>query len=99
MDLHFTSAEPTPEEIAAIDAATSAIAPEDPRPRRTHLLPMLHAIQNHIGWISEGALNYASRKLEIPPADAFGVASFYGLLSTRLNPLSSPTYATTWPAN
>ena len=86
MDLHFSSAEPTPEEKAAIDAATSAIAPEDLRPRRTHLLPTLHAIQNHIGWISEGALNYASRKLEIPPADAFGVASFYGLLSTRPQP-------------
>jgi NADH-quinone oxidoreductase subunit F len=86
MDLHFSSAEPTPEEKAAIDAATSAIAPEDLRPRRTHLLPTLHAIQNHIGWISEGALHYASRKLEIPPADAFGVASFYGLLSTRPQP-------------
>jgi len=86
MDLHFTSAEPTPEEKAAIDAATFAIAPKDLRPRRTHLLPTLHAIQNHIGWISEGALNYASRKLEIPPVDAFGVASFYGLLSTRPQP-------------
>ena len=86
MDLHFTTAAPTPAEKAAIDVATAAIALGDRRPRRTHLLPTLHAIQNHIGWISEGALNYASRQLEIPPVDAFGVASFYGLLSTRPQP-------------
>jgi NADH-quinone oxidoreductase subunit F len=86
MDLHFTSAEPMPEEKAAIDAATSAIPPGDDRPRRTHLLPVLHAIQKRIGWISEGALNYASRQLRVPPADAFGVANFYGLLSTRPQP-------------
>ena len=86
MDLHFTSAEPTHEEKAAVDDVISAIASEDLRPRRTHLLPTLNAIQIHIGWISEGALNYVSRKLEIPPADAFGVATFYGLLSTRPQP-------------
>ena len=56
--------------------------------RRTYLLPVLHAIQNRIGWISEGALNYASRQLDIPPADSFGVASFYGLLSTAPQPPS-----------
>jgi NADH-quinone oxidoreductase subunit F len=86
MDLHFTSAEATIEEKAAIDTATSAIAPDDRRPRRTHLLPTLHAIQNRIGWISEGALNNVSRRLEVPPADAFGVANFYGLLSTHPQP-------------
>ena len=51
------------------------------RAKRHLLLPVLQAIQSHIGWISPGALNYACLRLEIPPADAFGVASFYGLFS------------------
>ena len=50
------------------------------------LLPALHAIQRRVGWISHGALNYVSRRLDIPPAEAFGVASFYGLFSTTPRP-------------
>jgi len=88
MDLHFTSAQATSDEIAAIEKIVSGIAPDNRHPRRTYLLPVLHAIQNRIGWISEGALNYASRQLDIPPADSFGVASFYGLLSTTPQPPS-----------
>jgi NADH-quinone oxidoreductase subunit F len=49
--------------------------------KRHLLLPVLHAIQAHIGWISPGALNYACLRLDVPPAEAFGVASFYGLFS------------------
>jgi NADH-quinone oxidoreductase subunit F len=41
------------------------------------LLPVLHALQDHVGWVSRGALEYACRRLSIPPADAYGVASFY----------------------
>ena len=77
MDLHFTAAEPTAEEKHAIDAELARISRSDSRPKRTHLLPILHAIQNRMGWISEGALNYASRQLHIPPADSYGVANFY----------------------
>ena len=49
--------------------------------RRHLLLPVLHAIQAQIGWISPGALNYAAVRLGIPPAEAHGVASFYGMFS------------------
>src|SRR5690348_7479819 len=86
MDLHFTSANPTTEEKIVIDAAVAKISPTDTRPRRTHLLPVLQAIQNRVGWISEGALNYASQHLHVPPAEAYGVANFYSLLSTRPQP-------------
>ena len=34
-----------------------------------------------MGWISEGALNYICRRLTIPPAEAYGVASFYALFA------------------
>ena len=82
MDLHFTGATPTAEEIAAVDGV--AVAAEGSK--RTYLLPVLHAIQDRVGWISPGALNYASRALEVPPAEAFGVADFYALLSTHPQP-------------
>ena len=48
------------------------------RSRRPLLLPVLHAIQDRVGWVSRGALEYACRRLSIPPAEAYGVVSFYG---------------------
>jgi NADH-quinone oxidoreductase subunit F len=51
------------------------------RARRDLLLPALHAVQDRVGWISEGALGYICRRLTIPPAEAYGVASFYALFS------------------
>ncbi|HEY2803164.1 MAG TPA: NAD(P)H-dependent oxidoreductase subunit E, partial [Actinomycetota bacterium] len=50
------------------------------------LLPALHAVQDRMGWISEGALNYVSRRLTVPPAETYGVASFYALFSTEPRP-------------
>ena len=54
--------------------------------RRDLLLPALHAVQEHIGWISPGALNYVCRRLIVPPADAYGVATFYALFSLDWRP-------------
>jgi NADH-quinone oxidoreductase subunit F len=56
------------------------------RSRRHLLLPVLHAIQARIGWISPGALNYASLRLDVAPAEVHGVASFYGMFSLRPRP-------------
>jgi NADH-quinone oxidoreductase subunit F len=36
--------------------------------------------------VSEGALGYASRRLSVPSADAYGVASFYALLALEERP-------------
>src|SRR5438128_3831780 len=47
------------------------------RSRRHLLLPVLHAIQDRSGWVSRGALEDACRRLSIPPAEAYGVVSFY----------------------
>lgn len=55
--------------------------------RRRHLLlPALLALQGDVGWISEGGLNYVCARLLVPPAEAYGVASFYALLSTDERP-------------
>jgi NADH-quinone oxidoreductase subunit F len=56
------------------------------REQRHLLLPTLHALADRVGWISEGALNHVCRRLTIPPAEAFGVASFYALFSTKPRP-------------
>ncbi len=56
------------------------------RSQRNLLLPVLHAIQARAGWISPGALNYVCRRLTIPPAEAYGVASFYALFSLEPQP-------------
>ncbi|HEY2498608.1 MAG TPA: NAD(P)H-dependent oxidoreductase subunit E [Candidatus Angelobacter sp.] len=54
--------------------------------QRHLLLPVLHAIHNRIGWISEGAINYTSLRLDLPPAEVYGVASFYGMFSLKPRP-------------
>jgi NADH-quinone oxidoreductase subunit F len=56
------------------------------RARRHLLLPALQAVQSRIGWISEGALDYVCERLNVPPADAWGVATFYALLSVTPRP-------------
>jgi len=56
------------------------------RERRHLLLPALWALQEHIGWISPGGLNELCRRLTIPPADAYGVATFYAMLAVEPRP-------------
>ncbi len=56
------------------------------RERRHLLLPALHAVQDRLGWISQGALNYICRRLTVPPAEAYGVASFYAMFSLEPRP-------------
>jgi NADH-quinone oxidoreductase subunit F len=56
------------------------------REQRTLLLPVLHAIQDRVGHITAPALNYACRRLTVPPAEAYGTASFYALLPTQPRP-------------
>jgi NADH-quinone oxidoreductase subunit F len=53
------------------------------RARRHLLLPALHAVQDAIGSVSKGALGYISDRLTVPPAEAYGVATFYALINTE----------------
>ena len=53
------------------------------RERRRYLLPALHALQNAAGWISPGGINYVAEVLGVPPAEAYGVATFYDLFRTE----------------
>jgi NADH-quinone oxidoreductase subunit F len=91
-DLRLLSAEPTDAERAAIDAVVGEAAAIDDRTGRSNttrrhlLLPVLRAAQRRVGWVSEGALGYACRRLEVPPADAYGVASFYAMIALEERP-------------
>ncbi|MGZ3521536.1 MAG: NAD(P)H-dependent oxidoreductase subunit E [Vulcanimicrobiaceae bacterium] len=87
MDLHYTSATATPEERSAVDALLGTPVNrwgggKEARDRRHLLLPALHAVQDRIGWVSGGALNYVCERLSVPPAEAYGVATFYAMFST-----------------
>jgi NADH-quinone oxidoreductase subunit F len=56
------------------------------RGRRHLLMPALHAVQERTGWISPGALDHICARLTVPPAEAYGVASFYALFRTSYAP-------------
>jgi NADH-quinone oxidoreductase subunit F len=61
---------------------------KDARRSRHLLLPALHAVADRVGWIGEGALNYIALRLMVPPAEAYGVASFYALFALEPRPPS-----------
>jgi NADH-quinone oxidoreductase subunit F len=94
LDLHFTKDQPTPEERAAVDRELGAPRNREADGRvatgitnsRHKLLTVLHAIQSGIGWISPGALNYAALRLDVAPAEVYGVASFYAMFSLHARP-------------
>jgi NADH-quinone oxidoreductase subunit F len=67
-------------------AGNTARGGHDARGRRHLLLPTLWSLQERIGWISPGGLNYTCKRLTIPPADAYGVATFYALLAVDPRP-------------
>ncbi|NTU77041.1 MAG: hypothetical protein HGA90_04420, partial [Alphaproteobacteria bacterium] len=50
---------------------------------RSALLPALHFIQSHYGYIPEPAAEEVSRLLGVPLADVSGVVEFYSLYSVR----------------
>ena len=100
MDLHLTDARASAEERAAVDSELGVpqSGSQDCRQQtadtrvagqagsRHLLLPTLHAIQKRMGWISPGALNYIASRLDVAPAEVYGVASFYGMFSLQPRP-------------
>ena len=96
-DLHLTVDNSTAAERNAVsnvlDADASVVVHEGERfvrggmarkrERRHLLLPALHALQAEIGWISPGGLNHLCDVLQVPPAEAYGVATFYELFRTE----------------
>jgi NADH-quinone oxidoreductase subunit F len=69
-----------------LDTRVATVGGRETRMRRHLLLPALQALQARVGWISEGGLGYVCERLNVPPADAWGVATFYALLATEPRP-------------
>ncbi len=92
MDLHPINALASNEERAAVDAVLGpsngdpTIPAAEAKARRTFLLPALLSLQTRIGFVSEGAMGYACRRLGVPPAEGFAVASFYALIALGERP-------------
>jgi NADH-quinone oxidoreductase subunit F len=92
VDLHPIQAQPSDVERAAIDAVLGPATDASPtglravQARRHLLLPALHAAQSRVGWVSPGALGYICERLHVPPAEGYGVASFYALIALKKQP-------------
>ncbi|HEX6020816.1 MAG TPA: NAD(P)H-dependent oxidoreductase subunit E [Solirubrobacter sp.] len=70
----------------AIEDGRAAHGGHAARARRHLLLPTLHALNARVGWISPGGLNYVAERLTVPPADVYGVVTFYALFSPDPRP-------------
>jgi len=82
MDIRVHGPEAGAAERAAVDSVLGApvsLSGHAARSKRDLLLPALHAVQSRFGWLPPGALNYISERLTVPPAELFGVATFYHL--------------------
>ncbi|MSX79797.1 MAG: NADH-quinone oxidoreductase subunit E, partial [Actinobacteria bacterium] len=100
MDLRFPNVDPSPEEV---DALQSVLGPttlvegwtrEQGGPHRAAamrhlLLPALHVLVDRVGSVSEGGLTEICRRLDVPPAEAYGVATFYSMLPVDPVPLTT----------
>jgi NADH-quinone oxidoreductase subunit F len=101
MDLLAPFGPPSDEERAALDGVVGAQPPGTERAgggrvavgglrlaaaRRQLLLPALHALQDRVGFVSREALGYLSQRLDLAPADAYGVASAYAWFSFEPGP-------------
>lgn len=56
------------------------------RVQRHLLLPTLHAVNDRVGWLSQAAIDHVAERLDLGPAEVYGVASFYALFSMDERP-------------
>ncbi len=103
MDLKFTQVPPTSAERSALDRTLGTETRpgvsfgdvwlresggiHQAASRRHLLLGALHALAEQVGYISEGGLGELARRLDVPPSEAYGVASFYALFPLEPVPM------------
>jgi NADH-quinone oxidoreductase subunit F len=89
MDIRIHEPQADEAERAAVDSVlgpSHEVWGHEARSKRDLLLPALHAVQDRFGWLTPGAMNYISGRLMVPPAELFGVATFYHLFSLTPQP-------------
>ena len=95
MDVKTRGVPPTTAERDAIESILGPAPGRHPhdgrgghalRERRHLLLPTLHAVNDRIGWLSQEAIDHIAERLDLGPAEVYGVATFYALFSTDERP-------------
>src|SRR6202142_1080582 len=64
---------------AALEAEVDELVTHYPVKRAASLM-VLHAIQEHFGWISQEAVEWTARKLELQPINVYELVTFYPML-------------------
>src|SRR5947209_2807309 len=60
-----------------------AVAKYPPERRKAALLPVLHLVQDELGWLPEPAMAYVGGLLDVPPVRVREVATFYTMYRLR----------------
>ena len=69
---------------AALEAEIDDFVTHYPQKRSASLM-VLHAIQEHFGWISQDAVEWTARKLELQPINVYELVTFYPMF--RMQPM------------
>ena len=64
---------------AALEAEVDELITHYPVKRAASLM-VLHAIQDRFGWISQAAVQWTAKKLELQPINVFEILTFYPML-------------------
>lgn len=67
-----------PETLARIDEVIPHYAT-----KRSATLPLLHLIQEDVGWISKEAIEWVAAKLELQPINVYEVVTFYPMFRQK----------------
>ena len=67
-----------PETLRQIDE----VIPHYPT-KRSAMLPLLHLIQEDVGWISNEAMEWVAAKLELQPINVYEVVTFYPMFRQK----------------
>ena len=86
--MNVTHAEPIPNPLRqqgdfavppALEAEVDELVTHYPVKRAASLM-VLHAFQEHFGWISQEAVEWAAKKLELQPINVYELVTFYPML-------------------
>jgi len=74
----------TPEQLARFDSELAKVVARYPADRKAAaMIPALRLCQDVLGWVPPEAMALCAQRLEVPPARAREVATFYIMLHTE----------------
>jgi NADH-quinone oxidoreductase subunit E len=89
--MNATHTEPIPDPLqhqagfivsAALESAIGELIQHYPVKRSASLM-VLHAIQEHFGWISQEAVEWTAKRLELQPINIYELVTFYPMFRQR----------------